>query len=114
LMDRMAANFNRKVTVGGRSFANETVILETARKLSRFLTAPKGLLSFAYPFSVGESGHVDTDVAQRVARMTYADARKLGISKAGLWNMKRRAAEGKPLKLYRKVFGRLSPVGGEY
>jgi CRISPR-associated protein Cas1 len=114
LMDRLAANLNRKVLVGGRSFANETLILETARKLSRHLTAPKGQLSFAYPFSVGESGHVDSETAERVGSMTYAEARERGISKAGLWDMKRRAAEGRPLKLYRKVARRLPTVSSQH
>jgi CRISP-associated protein Cas1 len=107
LIDRFSANLNRKVSVKGRSFAFETLIQETARKLGRHLIDSKARLDLSYPFAVGESGHVVSRVTERVAAMTYAEGRKLGISKAGLWDMKHRAAEGKPLRLYRKVAGKL-------
>jgi CRISP-associated protein Cas1 len=108
LIDRFSANMNRKVSVGGRSFAYETLVSESARKLARSLTDTQAAFHIGYPFQVGESGHVDADVARNVTSMTYAVARKLGISKAGLWDMKRRAALGKPLKLYHKVSGKLA------
>lgn len=101
---------NRKVTVGGRNYCYETLVSETARKLARHLTAPKTTLDFAYPFEADEGGRVSAEVQERVATMTYAEARRIGISKAGLWDMKRRAAEGKPLRLYGKVARRLSSV----
>jgi CRISPR-associated protein Cas1 len=107
LIDRLSVNMNRKVTVGGRNFAFETLILESARKLSRHLISPSTRFSLEYPFETGESGHVDSGISTRVARMTFADARKLGISKAGFWDMKRRAHEGKPLRLYRKVASKI-------
>jgi len=108
LTDRLSANFNRKVPVRGRSFAFETLIQETARKLSRGLAGAKGQLDFSCPFAVGESGHVDGGLKARVAAMSYGEARRLGISKAGLFAMKRRAAEGRPLRLYSKIRDRLA------
>ncbi|MFI5417719.1 MAG: CRISPR-associated endonuclease Cas1 [Candidatus Lutacidiplasmatales archaeon] len=114
LIDRFSTNLNRKVSVGGRSFAYETLISEMARKLARHLTAPKSRLGLAFLFEVGESGHVGSEVAERVASLTYGEARKLGISKAGLWDMKRRAAEGKPLRLYEKVARKLPAVRAQH
>jgi len=117
LLGRLAANFNRKVPIHGRSFAYETLIQETARKLARDLTDSNGRnvrLDLAYPMAVGESGHVDSCLKAEVAAMSYADARRLGISKAGLFAMKRRSAEGKPLRLYRKVSRKLSSVQGQH
>jgi CRISPR-associated protein Cas1 len=108
LIDRFSANMNRKVTVGGRNYAYDTLVQEAARKLARHLTAPKTALDLSCPFEVGESGHVDSGQASRIASMTYAEARKLGISKAGLWDMKRRAESGRPLRLYGKVAQRLA------
>ena len=110
LMDRLSANFNRKVTVGGRNYSCESLVQEAARKLARHLTGAKGGFDLSYPFAVGDSGHVESGVAQRVASLTYAEARNLGVSKAGLWDMKRRAADGKPLRLYGKVAEKLSPT----
>lgn len=111
LIDRLSANMNRKVPVGDRSYAFETLVLETARKLARHLTEPKSPLEFRYPFGADEAGYVGPDLKDRVGAITYAEGRKLGISKAGLFYMKRRAAEGKPLRLYRKVARKLPPVG---
>jgi CRISP-associated protein Cas1 len=107
LIERLSANMNRKVLVGGRSFAFETLVVESARKLARHLTAATAVLELSYPFAVGESGHVETDLRKKVAAMTYAEGRALGISKAGLFSMKRRAKEGKPLRLYSTVRSRL-------
>ena len=42
-------------------------------------------------------------MAETISGLTYAEARKLEISKTGLWDMKRRAADGKPLRLYAKT-----------
>lgn len=114
LIDRLSANLNRKVSVQGRSMSYETAISEAARRLARHLTEPKGRFDLSMPFAVGESGHVEAGVAEQVASMSYADARTLGISKAGLWDMKRRTAEGRPLRLYRKVSRRLPTVGGQH
>ena len=103
LIERLSANMNRKVSLEGRSFAYETLIFEWARKLARHLTAPKGSFGLSYPFAVGESGHVAPELKDRVASLTFAEGRKMGLSKAGLWDMKRRAGEGKPLRLYSTV-----------
>lgn len=103
ILARLSANLNRKVTVNGRSMSYETAIAETARRLGRHLTNPRVRFDLSMPFAVGESGHVETDLKDRVATMTYAEGRALGISKAGLFAMKRRAAVGKPLRLYSAV-----------
>jgi CRISP-associated protein Cas1 len=114
LIDRLSANMNRKVPVGGRSYAFETLVLESARKLARHLTEPKTAFDLRYPFAADDSGYVGSDLKDRVASMTYADARRLGISKAGLFYMKRRAGEGKPLRLYRKVAEKLPTVEAQH
>ena len=114
LMDRLSANMNRKVTLGARNYSYETLVLEAARKLARALLNPKIRFDLSVPFAVGESGHVESETAAKVACMTYAEARELGISKAGLWDMKRRAMDGKPLKLYRKVSRKLPPVSAQH
>lgn len=101
LMERLSANFNRKVTLRGRNYSYETLVQEAARKLARYLLDRKGRLDLSVPFAVEDGVYVGSSLMDRVAGMTYAEARKLGISKAGLWDMKRRAREGKTLRLYR-------------
>jgi CRISP-associated protein Cas1 len=107
LIDRLSANLNRKVTIDGRNFAFETLVNESARRLAKHLTEPRTKFDLRYAFRADDSGYVGSDLKERVASMTYPEGRKLGISKAGLFYMKRRAAEGKPLRLYRKVRNRV-------
>jgi CRISP-associated protein Cas1 len=107
LIERLSANLNRKVKVGGRSMSYETAIIETARRLARHLMGPKARMDLTYPFAVGESGHVEVGTVERVTSMTNQKARELGISKAGLWYMKQRARGGRPLRLYGKTSARL-------
>jgi CRISPR-associated protein Cas1 len=108
LIDRFSANLNRKVSVGKRTMSFETTISETGRRLARYLSKGTGRLDLSYPFAVAEDCHVGDDLRARIAGMGYAEARALGISKAGLWDMKRRAAEGRPLRLYGKVSSRIT------
>jgi hypothetical protein len=70
-------------------------------------------LDLVYPFGAFD-GALDIAAAETISALTYADARRLGISKAGLFYMKRRAAEGKPLRLYGKVARKLSAVRTEH
>lgn len=114
ILDRLSANSNRKVTVGGRSFAFETLIRETARKLARHLTGVKGRLNLSYPFAVGESGHVESDLQDRVLSLTQAERKAAGISKTTWHYIRKRAVDGKPLRLYEKVARKLPTVSAEH
>ncbi len=102
-IERFSANMNRKVANGGRNYSYETLVLEAARRLARHLTSPRAKLDLTYPFAVEEAGYVGSDLKESAASMTCAEARKLGISKAGFWDIKRRAAQRKPLRLYEKT-----------
>ena len=81
----------------------ETVVTETARRLARHLVAPSARFNLSYPFAVGESGHVSTDLKEQVLSMTLAQRKASGISKTTWHYIKRRAETGKPLRLYSKV-----------
>ena len=108
LIERFAANANRKVMVGGRSMSYETAITELCRRLIRHLAAPSGRFDLSFPFSTANSTFVTTSLIAEVKSMSYRRAKALGISKAGLWDMKRRIADGRPLRLYRKVSRRFA------
>ena len=107
LADRLSENFNRAVPFGGQRRTFDAVLFETARKVARNLLGMDRRLNLDFPYGAFD-GAIDTQAAETISTLTYAAARKLGISKAGLWDMKRRAAEGKPVRLYRKVTARLS------
>jgi CRISPR-associated protein Cas1 len=107
LAERISQNFNRTISFGGRNRTLDTVLFENTRKLARHLLGQSRRLDLDFSFAAFD-GALDIQTAEAVSALTYADARKLGISKAGLWDMKRRAAEGKPLRLYAKVIRKLA------
>lgn len=113
LSERLSQNFNRTVPFGGRRRTFDAILFEAVRKLARHLLGQSKRLDLSIPFGAFD-GALDTEAAETISALTYAEARKLGISKAGLWDMKRRAAEGKPLRLYGKVARRLSSVESQH
>jgi CRISPR-associated protein Cas1 len=106
LTERLSENFNRAVPFRGQRRTFDAILFQTARSLARYLLGRSKRLDLDFPFDAFD-GAVDTEAAETISALTYAEARKLGISKAGLWDMKRRAAEGKPLRLYGKVAEKL-------
>lgn len=61
-----------------------------------------------------QAGYVGPDFRIDIASVTYAEGRKPGISKAGLRDLKWRAAEGRPVRTYRKALRRLPAIGAEH
>jgi CRISPR-associated protein Cas1 len=96
LADRLSQNFNRAVPFRGQPRTFDAISFETARTLARYLLGQSKRLDLGFPFGAFDEA-LDTEAAETISALTYAEARRLGISKAGLWDMKRRAAEGKPV-----------------
>ena len=114
LIDRFSANMNRKVSVGGRNYSFETLVEEAARNLARHLTIPKTSLDLCHPFAVENLGYVGSDLKERVASLTLAERKAAGISKTTWHYIRKRATEGRPLRLYDKVAQRLSAVSAQH
>jgi CRISPR-associated protein Cas1 len=113
LSERLSQNFNRAVPFGGHRRTFDAILFETARKLARHLLGQTNRLTLDFSFGAFDGG-LDSEAAETISALSYAEARKLGISKAGLFDMKRRAAEGRPLRLYGKVARRLSTVSTQH
>ncbi len=114
LIDRFSANMNRRVRYNDRPLSYESVVLEAARGLARHLADPDHRLDLSYPFGVGESGHVSTNVRARVLALTPTERKSMGIAKNTWHYIRNRADHGKPLKLYKKVARRLSTAGAQH
>jgi CRISPR-associated protein Cas1 len=106
LSERLSENFNRAVSFEGKNRSFDAILFESTRKLARNLLGRSKRLNLDFPFGAFD-GALDTATAESISALSYSDARKLGISKAGLWDLKRRAASGKPVRVYRKVAGKL-------
>ena len=113
LAGRLSENFNRTVPFGGQRRTFDAILFEMIHKIARHLLGQSKRLDLSFPFRALD-GAVDRDATETISALSYAEARKLGISKAGLWDMKRRAVEGKPIRLYGKVARRLSALSAEH
>ena len=107
LSERLSENFNRAVPFRGHRRTFDAISFDAARNLARYLLGQSKRLDLGFPFSAFD-GALDTEAADTISALTYAEARKLGISKAGLWDMKRRAAEGKPVRVYRRTAAKIA------
>ena len=50
----------------------------------------------------------NTDIHNKVLNLTPEDRKKLGINKSTLWYIQKHIKEGKRIKVYGKVMGKLS------
>jgi CRISPR-associated protein Cas1 len=49
----------------------------------------------------------NTDIRNKVLSLTPKDRKRLGINKSTLWYMQKHIKEGKKIKVYRKVMGKI-------
>jgi len=49
----------------------------------------------------------NTAIRNKVARLTTQDRKRLGINKSTLWYMQKHIREGKRIKVYGKVMGKI-------
>jgi len=106
LSDRLSQNFNRAVPFGGQRRTFDAILFETARKLARHLLGQSKRLDLSFPFGAFD-GALDTDSAEAVLNLTFAERKARGIRENTFHYLKQRAAEGKPVRLYRKTAAKL-------
>jgi CRISPR-associated protein Cas1 len=112
LSERLSENFNRAVPFGGQRRTFDAILFETTRKLARHLLGQTKRLDFSFPFGAFD-GALDTQSAEAILAMTAEERKARGIRANTFHYLKRRAVEGKPVRLYSKVARRLSPVSAQ-
>jgi CRISP-associated protein Cas1 len=111
LVQRLAYAFSRKIP-GKRPMTWETALLREAQRFAEGIgTSRRTPRGFRFELPLPEI-HPETlrpsDLATKIADLTVADARKLGIPKTTLWYQQKRLREGAPVRVYGKVAHRLS------
>jgi CRISPR-associated protein Cas1 len=110
LVQRLSHAFSRKIP-GKRPMTWETALLREAQRFAEEVsTGRRQARGFYFDLPVPEI-HPETlegaELTAKIAALSYRGAKELGISKAGLWDMKRRSRVGAPVRVYRKVARRL-------
>jgi CRISPR-associated protein Cas1 len=113
LADRLTQNFNRAVPFRGQRRTFDAISFETARNLARYLLGQSKRLDLGFPFGAFD-GALDTQSAEAVLAMTAEERKACGIRPNTFHYLKRRAAEGKPLRLYGRVARRLSVASSQH
>ena len=113
LAERLSENFNRAVPFGGQRRTFDAILFETAREIARHLLGQSKRLDLDFPFGAFD-GAVDREAAESILGLSPEERKALGIRANTFHYLKRRAAEGKPVRLYGKVARRLSTVSAEH
>ena len=113
LAERLSENINRAVAFGGQRRTFDAILFETARKLARHLLGQSKRLDLNFPFGAFD-GAVDRQTAESILVLSPEERKALGIRANTFHYLKRRAAEGKPVRLYGKVARKLAAVDSQH
>ena len=74
--------------------------------LANYIIGKSGKLQFNIPeFRINRTDN--TEIRNKVLSLTQEDRKKLGINKSTLWYMQKHIKEGKRIKVYGKVMGKI-------
>jgi CRISPR-associated protein Cas1 len=107
LRNRLIEAFNSGVSYHGRILKWDTVIEEKALELSRYLTGRIPTIDFTEPAPNLERTD-NRELRAEILSVTNSEARRLGITKQTLFDLRRKAKGEKSFKLYAKVREKLS------
>lgn len=107
LIEKIRRNMNTKATFKNKNASYQTILYRNMQALANYVIGRSKALSFDIPpRSVNRND--TSEIQQRILTMTPVERKKLGISKSGLWYLKRKIAEGKPVKVYKKMFEKIA------
>ena len=102
----LKARFNSGVKHNGKTCKWDTVILNKTQELARFLAVKSGDIDFLEP--TPDIRRNDTsEIRRRILELTQNEAKKLGIGKSTLHELRRRAESDSLFKVYEKTTRKL-------
>ncbi len=102
LVKRISENFNRSVAAKSGPRRYQTLLLENARRLERFIAGTNKRLDFSNRFEA-ENGAATAEVRAHLLVMSVEERKALGLSKTTAFYHRRAIQAGRPLRLYAKV-----------
>ncbi len=106
LTHELEKQFNRYVFYQGKKYKWSYIIMLKTRELSQYLMGKRLSIDFSKPV-VKLERHDNHELRQKILNLSYTEAKKLGIGKGALHDLKRRAKLEEPFKMYEKVKERL-------
>ena len=106
LIEKIKLNFNARALYNGKYYSYQNILYENVRLLANYIMGKSGKLQFNVPEFVIKRED-NTDIRSKVLSLTPQDRKKLGINKSTLWYMQKHVREGKRIKVYGKVMGKI-------
>jgi hypothetical protein len=98
--------FNMGVRYGGRVLRWDTVIERKVIELARYLVGRVGRLGFSEPSPTFRRTD-NLEIRRRILSVSQSEARRLGIGRSTLHQLRKNAASERSFGIYRKVAKRL-------
>ena len=106
LIEKIRLNFNARAFYNGKYYSYQNILYENVRLLANHIIGKSGKLQFNVPeFKIKREDN--TDIRSKVLSLTPQDRKRLGINKSTLWYMQKHVKEGKRIKVYGKVMGKI-------
>jgi len=90
-----------------KNYAYQNILFDNVQQLSNFILGKRKDWHLTIP-SMKIRRNDPIDLQQKILTMSPAERKRLGINKSTLWYEKKRLAEGKKIKVYRKVMPQFS------
>ena len=106
LIEKIKLNFNARALYNGKYYSYQNILYENVRLLANYIIGKSNKLQFnVQEFRIKRDDN--TDIRNKVLSLTPQDRKKLGINKSTLWYMQKHIKEGKRIKVYGKVMGKI-------
>jgi len=107
LIEKIRLNFNSRVFYNGKYYSYQNVLYENVRMLANYIIGKSSKLQFDIPEFEIKRG--DTlEIRNKILSLTPEDRKRLNINKSTLWYIQKHIKEGKKVKVYSKVMGKLA------
>jgi hypothetical protein len=110
-LDLLRERFNSAVKHEGRAFKWDTIIEQKTAELGRHLVGRTGRLDFSEPSPDLRRTH-DLELRRRILSLSQSEARRLGIGKSSLYQLRKKARSRVTLRIYgntRRKLGHARP-----
>jgi CRISPR-associated protein Cas1 len=106
LIEKVKVNFNMKVNYKGKNWSYENVLLDNVRTLANYIEGKTSTFTLNIP-DLQLNRVDDVDLRNRIMNIAIEERKRLNINKSTLWYMQKNIREGKKIKIYSKVGGKL-------
>lgn len=106
LVKEVETQLNKTINYLGRQHSWSFTITLKAQELAHYLLDKRKDIDFSLPIIKLERKD-DHELREKILKLSYSEAKKLGIGKSSLWYMKHNAMSNRPFKIYNKIKERL-------